>query len=287
MRTYVRAVRATIGRGSPRRRSLRQRRGWGTGTPSDRRARPLRPRLRDRRSHPSSAVQVGRAERGRVGDQDSAADVLALPSRTIRASYSEDEIDLLAVYCGDLDRCYLLPSSLVAGRRAIHLRLAPAKTGNGHALTLLVISEFTGAVAQLEERLNGIQEARGSSLNHSSARGGRPTAGRLPQSSLPLRVLPGTGGRGHRSCDLATRPSARPPGSSRAAAAPARRGSLCVPRAMPPSREAPGGQRVGGSERLPRTKWSAHRPHRRLRPGLSRRVVLARLGVKMWATTSQ
>ena len=37
----------------------------------------------------------------------------------IRRYYTEDEIDLVAVYCGELDRCYLLPSKLVAGRRSI------------------------------------------------------------------------------------------------------------------------------------------------------------------------
>jgi len=35
----------------------------------------------------------------------------------VTSSYAEGEIDLLAVYCGDLDRCYLLPVALVAGRR--------------------------------------------------------------------------------------------------------------------------------------------------------------------------
>ncbi|HYN91975.1 MAG TPA: group I intron-associated PD-(D/E)XK endonuclease, partial [Thermoleophilaceae bacterium] len=47
----------------------------------------------------------------------------------VRSSYSEDEIDLLAVYCGELDRCYLLPSALVAERRAIYLRLSPPLNG--------------------------------------------------------------------------------------------------------------------------------------------------------------
>jgi hypothetical protein len=42
------------------------------------------------------------------------------PTGYVRSCYSEDEIDLVAVYCGDLDRCYLLPSALVADRREIH-----------------------------------------------------------------------------------------------------------------------------------------------------------------------
>ncbi len=40
----------------------------------------------------------------------------------VRASYRAEEIDALAAYCQDLDRCYLLSISLVVGRAAIHLR---------------------------------------------------------------------------------------------------------------------------------------------------------------------
>jgi PD-(D/E)XK endonuclease len=36
------------------------------------------------------------------------------PTGYERRYYSEDEIDLVAVYCHELNRCYLLPSSLVA-----------------------------------------------------------------------------------------------------------------------------------------------------------------------------
>lgn len=41
----------------------------------------------------------------------------------IRNTYQTDEIDALAAYCGDLDRCYLLPASMVAGKHVVHLRL--------------------------------------------------------------------------------------------------------------------------------------------------------------------
>ena len=49
------------------------------------------------------------------------------PSGYERRYYAEHEIDLVAVYCHELDRCYLLPSKLVAGRRSIDLRLKPPK----------------------------------------------------------------------------------------------------------------------------------------------------------------
>jgi hypothetical protein len=38
------------------------------------------------------------------------------PNGYVRSTYTEDEIDLLAVYCAGLDRSYLLPVSLVAGK---------------------------------------------------------------------------------------------------------------------------------------------------------------------------
>ena len=85
------------------------------------------------------------------------------PHGYVRSSYSEDEIDLLAVYCGDLDRCYLLPCALVAGRRAIYLRVAPSRNAQRACINLAADFEFTGAVAQLGERLGGTQKARGSS----------------------------------------------------------------------------------------------------------------------------
>jgi hypothetical protein len=85
------------------------------------------------------------------------------PNGYVRSSYSEDEIDLVAVYCGDLDRCYLLPSALVAGRRAIYLRVSPPRNGQRACINREVDFRLPGAVAQLEEHLSGTQGARGSS----------------------------------------------------------------------------------------------------------------------------
>ena len=49
------------------------------------------------------------------------------PGGYVRTPYGLDEIDLVAVYCGDLGRCYLLPSALACGRTSVHLRLVPPK----------------------------------------------------------------------------------------------------------------------------------------------------------------
>ena len=85
------------------------------------------------------------------------------PRKSVRRRYTEDEIDLLAVYCGGNDECYLLPSALVADRRAINLRLSPARNGQRACINLASDFEFRGAIAQLEERLRGTQEVAGSS----------------------------------------------------------------------------------------------------------------------------
>jgi prevent-host-death family protein len=85
------------------------------------------------------------------------------PNGYVLSSYSEDEIDLLAVYCGELDRCYLLPPGLVAGRREIVLRLTPPRNSQRACINLADEYEFAGAVAQLGERVAGSHEVRGSS----------------------------------------------------------------------------------------------------------------------------
>jgi prevent-host-death family protein len=81
----------------------------------------------------------------------------------VRSTYGVDEIDLVAIYCRELDRCYLLPVELVAGRSFIQLRLKPPKNGQRACINLAEDFELPGAVAQLVEHLNGIQRARGSS----------------------------------------------------------------------------------------------------------------------------
>ncbi len=92
--------------------------------------------------------------------------------------YLDGEIDLVAVYCGDLDSCYLLPSALVVGRRAIWLRVAPPRNSQRASINLASDFEFDGAVAQLEERRAGSAKVRGSSPLSStpSSDGDRPLA---------------------------------------------------------------------------------------------------------------
>jgi prevent-host-death family protein len=77
-------------------------------------------------------------------------------------TYDRSEIDLVAVHCAELGRCYLLPPELFEGRSAVWLRTERTKNGQRAALNWAADYEFPGAVAQLAERPNGIREARGS-----------------------------------------------------------------------------------------------------------------------------
>jgi prevent-host-death family protein len=72
------------------------------------------------------------------------------PSGYEHRQYKADEIDLVAVYCGELDRCYLLPHELAVGRNGIWLRLTPPKNAQRASVNLASQFEFHGAVAQLD-----------------------------------------------------------------------------------------------------------------------------------------
>lgn len=71
----------------------------------------------------------------------------------IRVPYGPEEIDAVAAYCPDLDRCYLIPVKVIAGMRAISLRLAETKNGQKASLNWGSEYELEGAVAQLEVAL--------------------------------------------------------------------------------------------------------------------------------------
>jgi prevent-host-death family protein len=85
------------------------------------------------------------------------------PQGYVYSRYSEHEVDLFAVYCGELDRCFLLPIELCANRRAIFLRLTPPRNNQQACINLADEYDFAGAVAQLGERRAGSAKVRGSS----------------------------------------------------------------------------------------------------------------------------
>ncbi len=84
------------------------------------------------------------------------------PHGYVRSSYTAQEIDAIAVYCADLNTCYLLPIEEIDGSSTVHLRLTPAANNQRVAVRYAAQFEFSGAIAQLGERLTGSQEVGGS-----------------------------------------------------------------------------------------------------------------------------
>ncbi len=78
------------------------------------------------------------------------------------STYQRGEVDAFGIYCGDLKRCYLVPIEHVEGAQMMHLRLAETRNKQRAALHWASDYEFSGAVAQLAERVAGSDEARGS-----------------------------------------------------------------------------------------------------------------------------
>jgi prevent-host-death family protein len=90
------------------------------------------------------------------------------PGGYVRSTYSEDEVDAIAVYCQGLDEVFLLPIEVAAGRSAVRLRIDPPK--NAQRACINLASEYRlGAIAQLGERPAGSREVVGSSPTSSTS----------------------------------------------------------------------------------------------------------------------
>lgn len=78
-----------------------------------------------------------------------------------RRTYSAEEVDAIAAYCLELDRCFLIPISLVASRPSFALRIEPCLNNQRRRINWADDFDFAatiqrqGAVAQLEERRAG------------------------------------------------------------------------------------------------------------------------------------
>ena len=87
----------------------------------------------------------------------------------VKRVYEYGEVDAFAAYCPDEDRCYFLPVDEVGIRSTIALRLAPARNNQSAGIHWARDFDFAarldqrGAIAQLGERLHGMQEVAGSS----------------------------------------------------------------------------------------------------------------------------
>jgi hypothetical protein len=71
------------------------------------------------------------------------------PRGHVRGTYTERDVDLFAVYSGELDRCFLLPSKALANKKELRLRVAPSRNGQQACINLAADFDFNGAIAQL------------------------------------------------------------------------------------------------------------------------------------------
>lgn len=85
----------------------------------------------------------------------------------IRGTYAAHEVDLIAAYCDELDRVYVVPIAQIAGRNLLHLRVAPARNNQSRLVHWAAQYEL-GAIAQLGERRHGMAEVEGSSPSGST-----------------------------------------------------------------------------------------------------------------------
>ncbi|MGH3091258.1 MAG: group I intron-associated PD-(D/E)XK endonuclease [Gaiellaceae bacterium] len=61
----------------------------------------------------------------------------------LHRTYTAQEIDAIAAFCPDTDRCYFLPVDLVAGRRELSLRLDPTRNGQKRGIRWADDFDFT------------------------------------------------------------------------------------------------------------------------------------------------
>lgn len=127
--------------------------------------------------------------RGQVqwGRLSPARDVVIVALRTSRCTtrgqvygtYSEGEVDLFAVYCGELDRCFLLPARPLANKTTLYLRLTAARNRQRACINLADDFTFGGAVAQLARASRWQREGQGfeSPQLHSDAQNAAVTVG--------------------------------------------------------------------------------------------------------------
>ncbi len=80
----------------------------------------------------------------------------------MRSTYSQEDVDVIAGYCAELEECWVVPIARVAGKPSLTLRLHPAKNNQRAGVTLAEPYRL-GAIAQLGERSAGSRKVGGSS----------------------------------------------------------------------------------------------------------------------------
>jgi hypothetical protein len=72
------------------------------------------------------------------------------PNGYVRTSYAATEIDVVGVYSPHLNRCFLIPIDIAAGRRVIHLRFEPARNNQADRINWARDYEFAAVMRRLK-----------------------------------------------------------------------------------------------------------------------------------------
>jgi hypothetical protein len=67
----------------------------------------------------------------------------------INRAYSSSEIDALAAYCPELERCFLIPISRIDGRPTVNLRVAPTRNNQTRGINLAEDFDFAATLRTL------------------------------------------------------------------------------------------------------------------------------------------
>ncbi len=167
------------------------------------------------------------------------------PRGYVRGTYGEHEVDLFAVYCGELDRCFLLPAHLLAHKTHVSLRLTAPQNNQRSCINLADDFTFDGAVAQLARARDWQSRGRGfesPQLHSSNSQGAAITIGAdtcrvsfgywLDQVAAGEDVVVTRRGKPMVRLTAATPPPATPPGHTPPPATPP---GHTPPPATPPS----------------------------------------------------
>jgi hypothetical protein len=72
------------------------------------------------------------------------------PQGLVNWAYTTDEVDAIAAYCDELDRCFLIPIERIDGRTTIQLRLAPARNNQARRINWAVDFELPATLSRLQ-----------------------------------------------------------------------------------------------------------------------------------------
>jgi hypothetical protein len=68
----------------------------------------------------------------------------------LKRSYTSDEIDAVAAYSDELDRCFLIPIQRVDGLTTIQLRLVPARNNQARRINWAADFDFAATICRLQ-----------------------------------------------------------------------------------------------------------------------------------------